>query len=343
TCCGNPSYPLANAVERANFATIEIQDIATFDFSRLSLLFLVVDSNNRSTPLFDRLPEIETWVNNGGRLIVHDWFVSTDGGPNPFLFAAPGVVLVQSFNENIQILPPGNNLVVAGPFGNLGNNSLDDAGTSSHGYALRGTLPPRALPILGAGPNTNAVTAFSYGLGAGSVYYAGMPLDHHLNLGGTLGDTFRDVYIPNLVEHAASFTAGGAPLVLDGPHNAGGLEGGTLTLSVGANGQLPLNYQWFFNGAVIPAATNNSIVLSPLSFAQAGAYQVIVGNNLGTITSAVAVVTVVQVAPFRITALTPDSSQIVEHEQVTGDDRGGIAVSDTHVYYTGDGATGRFS
>ena len=44
---------------------------------------------------------------------------------------------------------------------------------------------------------------------------------------------------------------------------------------------------------------------------------------------------------FRIRSL-GGTCRAVEHERVTGDDRGGIAVSSTRVFYTGDSATGRF-
>ncbi|MGD9627670.1 MAG: carboxypeptidase-like regulatory domain-containing protein [Pyrinomonadaceae bacterium] len=45
---------------------------------------------------------------------------------------------------------------------------------------------------------------------------------------------------------------------------------------------------------------------------------------------------------FQISSLTADNSSIIEHVSVTGDDRGGIALSDTNLFYTGDSATGRF-
>ncbi|MDV6032055.1 MAG: hypothetical protein F9B45_18575 [Phycisphaera sp. RhM] len=48
-------------------------------------------------------------------------------------------------------------------------------------------------------------------------------------------------------------------------------------------------------------------------------------------------------ATFEINGLFDTGSAVVDHSSITGDDRGGIAVSDTHVFYTGDGATGRFS
>ncbi len=46
---------------------------------------------------------------------------------------------------------------------------------------------------------------------------------------------------------------------------------------------------------------------------------------------------------FRIGALSASSCSAIDHAAVTGDDRGGIAVSATNVFYNGDSATGRFS
>ncbi len=46
---------------------------------------------------------------------------------------------------------------------------------------------------------------------------------------------------------------------------------------------------------------------------------------------------------FQIIELTADNSAVVDHSVTTGDDRGGIATSNSQLFYSGDGATGRFS
>lgn len=46
---------------------------------------------------------------------------------------------------------------------------------------------------------------------------------------------------------------------------------------------------------------------------------------------------------FQITSLTMSDSELVEHASVTGDDRGGIALSPTNLFYTGDDSTGSFA
>jgi alpha-tubulin suppressor-like RCC1 family protein len=71
--------------------------------------------------------------------------------------------------------------------------------------------------------------------------------------------------------------------------------GGIATLSVSARGSVPLSYQWRFNGADIPGATNAALVLGNLSCGQTGFYSVAISNAFGTILSAKALLSVVQV------------------------------------------------
>lgn len=68
--------------------------------------------------------------------------------------------------------------------------------------------------------------------------------------------------------------------------------GGSATLSVSAQGQDPLSYQWYVNGAAIPGATQSTYTISNASDASAGNYTVVVTNGLGSVTSSVATVSV---------------------------------------------------
>lgn len=40
---------------------------------------------------------------------------------------------------------------------------------------------------------------------------------------------------------------------------------------------------------------------------------------------------------FKIESLTASNCYAIDHDQITGDDRGGIAISSTSVFYTGEG------
>ena len=70
------------------------------------------------------------------------------------------------------------------------------------------------------------------------------------------------------------------------------LEGGTISLSVGASGMPPLAYQWQTNGVDVSGATNQTFTILNASTNDAGSYRVLITNLMGSITSAVATVTI---------------------------------------------------
>src|SRR6185295_667546 len=72
-----------------------------------------------------------------------------------------------------------------------------------------------------------------------------------------------------------------------------------------AAGSPPLTYRWFFNG-VLTNGSGSSLTLSNVGPAQAGSYFVTVSNSSGTVTSAVAQLTVVDTTPPVITQCPAD-------------------------------------
>lgn len=81
------------------------------------------------------------------------------------------------------------------------------------------------------------------------------------------------------------------PLVRTQPANQTALVGDSVTYTVGAGGTPPLSYQWRFNGTGIAMATGSSLELTNVQSGQTGNYDVIVSNNSGSVTSAVATLT----------------------------------------------------
>ncbi len=61
------------------------------------------------------------------------------------------------------------------------------------------------------------------------------------------------------------------------------------TLAIGSG---PLYYQWYYEGFDLPGETSRTLRLSRVSADQAGSYSVIVSNSVGSVTSQVAVLTV---------------------------------------------------
>ena len=99
---------------------------------------------------------------------------------------------------------------------------------------------------------------------------------------------------------AGDFSAfiGGPAQVLSQPQDEAVPVGLDASFSVGAQGQAPLHYQWYFNGTNLlsgssnPTATNATLVLTNVQFNQAGAYSVVVTNSLASSTSRLATLTV---------------------------------------------------
>ena len=80
------------------------------------------------------------------------------------------------------------------------------------------------------------------------------------------------------------------PLIGNQPQTLVLSSGGSASLSVTAS-QWPTSYRWLLNGVAVSQATNSILPLSPLSLAQAGNYQVIISNSVGSVTSTLASVT----------------------------------------------------
>jgi hypothetical protein len=68
--------------------------------------------------------------------------------------------------------------------------------------------------------------------------------------------------------------------------------------NAGASGTFPLAYQWQLNGTNIPGATNLNYTNASVTLNDFGPYQIIVTNGVGSITSAVAMLTVGPVAAW---------------------------------------------
>ncbi len=90
-----------------------------------------------------------------------------------------------------------------------------------------------------------------------------------------------------------AFSGGNPPVITQQPTNRTVFVSSTVTLQVNVSGTGPFSYQWRYDGANLPNATNASLILPNIQAAQSGAYQVIVLNNAGSAASTPAVLTVV--------------------------------------------------
>ena len=90
-----------------------------------------------------------------------------------------------------------------------------------------------------------------------------------------------------------SLTLYHAPSITNQPASTNAIVGQNSTFKVAADGNGALDYQWQFNATNIISATNASLTVSNVSGASAGDYTVAISDSFGSVTSAVAVLTVI--------------------------------------------------
>ncbi len=123
---------------------------------------------------------------------------------------------------------------------------------------------------------------------------------------GTYYVEVRNLVGPTLSSNA-TLTVLVPPALTTQPTNQTKTVGQSASFSVVASGTAPLQYQWRFNGADLSDATNATLALGNVQTNDAGSYNVVVANVAGSVTSAVAALTV-NVPP---TITTPPASQAV--------------------------------
>jgi uncharacterized repeat protein (TIGR01451 family) len=134
------------------------------------------------------------------------------------------------------------------------------------------------------------------------------------------------------------------PRILAEPQTISALAGTNALFTVTAQAAPPVSYQWLFNGTNILNATNASYFIPAVTAADVGDYRVIITNSYGSATSAVARLVLIVEAAFSFKILSLGNDAVLqEHLDITGDDRGGIAVSSNRVFVGGDVAPGMFS
>ncbi len=117
-----------------------------------------------------------------------------------------------------------------------------------------------------------------------------------------------------LTSAAATLTVLTPVTIVTPPVNQTVIAGTNVNLTVTATGTAPLSYRWQFNGADLTGATNATLALNNVQPGAAGSYAVIVGNTVGSVTSAAA--TLVVLAPPTI-ATPPRGTDVALGANVT--------------------------
>jgi hypothetical protein len=130
------------------------------------------------------------------------------------------------------------------------------------------------------------------------VWQEGMQYVEFTNVSVSNGQTITVTVEPGASEYAVlsglqmACLGAPSPVIVEQPENQSVVQGVTGTFSVEAGGAEPLEYQWLFNSVKVPGATNSIYSVTIAQAVNAGNYRVIVTNAYGSVTSAVALLTV---------------------------------------------------
>jgi hypothetical protein len=133
------------------------------------------------------------------------------------------------------------------------------------------------------------------------------------NNSGVITITSNDPQTPTstILVSGTATTASVAPTITTQPVNQTVTAGQTATFAVVAAGTAPLSYQWQKNGANVAGATSASYTTPATLTSDSGsAFDVVVSNAAGTVTSAAATLTV-NAAPVAPTITSPPVNQTV--------------------------------
>ncbi len=99
------------------------------------------------------------------------------------------------------------------------------------------------------------------------------------------------------------------PTIATHPQGVSAIEGDEVTFTVVATGTEPMEYSWSLNGSPIPNSNNPVLRFGAITAEDAGVYQVVISNTVGTVTSNSATLEVVRLT-LRI--LTVDGVPVIE-------------------------------
>ncbi len=229
-------------------------------------------------------------ASNPGGVAVGD--LDGDGRPDVVAAASYGNVLSVFRNLNIPIPPtapaitsqPTNQTVVVGANGSL---RVVATGTQPFTYQwfFNDTSITNGGSISGATTDTLAVTSVQTN-NTGNYFVV---------ITNSIGSVTSAVVILNI---------GVPPSITLSPVSQTNVVSSNTTFTVIADGTAPLNFQWRFNGinlldnARIGGATNSGLTILNLATTDAGNYDVVVINPAGSVTSVVAVLTLLQRPTF---------------------------------------------
>jgi hypothetical protein len=197
--------------------------------------------------------------------------VSSDWGGLFEVWSSPALLIVGSGPPTIT-LQPTNQAAAPGATVSF-TASVSGAAPFSYQWVFDGTILPGATANVLTLTNVQPSNAGTYSLSVTNPYGSATSSNATLTVNAS------------------------APIILSQPAGQLVYVGGVASFSVGAAGSLPLNYQWQLNGTNLDGGTNSVLTLINVTPGQAGKYDVVVSNSLGTLRSSNVTLTVLAVPP----------------------------------------------
>lgn len=162
-------------------------------------------------------------------------------------------------------------------------------------------------------PGTFIWTSDFSGMFGGVTIICASDLDMTNGTGGiiSISTNIPPSSIPSQVAASIAQSGGSFPVTIQ-PGAETIVTGANLTFSISpTNSSSPVNYQWRFNGTNISGATNLTLRLADVTTNSTGIYDAILSNTNGSIGSAPATLTVVNVPLFQLPVLTTNGQIIL--------------------------------
>ncbi len=112
----------------------------------------------------------------------------------------------------------------------------------------------------------------------------------------------------------SAYGAGTPPAFTSQPVDTNAVNGGSASFKATVTGTTPITYQWRFNGAALPSATNVQLTLTNIQLGQAGFYSLTLSNPYGFVISSNAMLTVNEKASI---ATQPQGASVISGDTVS--------------------------
>jgi hypothetical protein len=166
--------------------------------------------------------------------------------------------------------------------------NLQDGGVPRGPETIRFAAAFSRLDLTVGSPAAGTVTVRAYDAAETMVASATVALTTSMTPVQLRGPNMSKVVVSTTAEafvlddlRASGPPEGEPPQIVVQPFSQTAVVGETITFSVVATGADPMSYQWDFDGALVPNATNSALLLPNVSLDDAGRYRVRVSNVYG--------------------------------------------------------------